>query len=207
MTTGWESFHETKASTGHVLAWPDEYVVRFVSRWRRDLPEVRRVLDLQCGGGRHGVVLAGLGFDVVAADLSAKAVSLARDAFVVRGAQPLGIVRGSSPRLPFASGSFDGLVAWRSLHVFPREVLPTVFSELGRVVRPGMPVLFSTRSDRNIYAGHVGTRGLPPPTDLTLSQLEELCGGLDVTEIELSEATAQNRSLRDSYWVVHARAR
>ena len=113
--------------------------------------------------------------------------------------------RGSSLELPFDDGSFDALVAWRALHVFSMDDIPKVIGEMRRVVRPGGYILFSTRSDRNIYDENRVGKIVPLPTDLTLAQLEEVCRPLEIDRIELSEFSSDNRRLRDSYWVTHAK--
>ncbi len=206
MTADWEGFHQGRAAAGNVLVWPDEYVVRFANGWRKQRPEVQRVLDMHCGAGRHGVLLAGLGFDMVELDYSQTALGQTREAFARNGLTAQQFIRGKSQELPLAAASFQGLLAWRSLHVFPLDDIRRVVAEMNRVVQPGCPILFSTRSDRNIYADHVGTRGLPMPTDLTLEQIEEICADLEILNIELGEASMANRKLRDSYWIVHALA-
>lgn len=202
MSGSWDGFHAKKEATGHVLRWPDELVVRVAHRWKRSL-KGKRVLDLQCGGGRHTALLANLGFDVISLDLSQVALGLARRALVEQGIAGK-LVAGSTLQLPFGKGSFDGLVAWRALHVFTREEQSQVIEQMSRILRPGGRVLLSTRSDRNRYDETTVGKTLPTPTDLTLSELESLCNPLEVLEIEHTETTARNRALCDAYWVVHA---
>jgi ubiquinone/menaquinone biosynthesis C-methylase UbiE len=206
MSGSWDGFHATKAGTGHVLRWPDELVVRIASRWLRSGERPRLVLDMQCGGGRHSVLLASMGLDVVSLDVSRVALGQVRAA-LAGSKLPAAMASAHSSRLPFGHAAFDALVAWRSLHVFSRAEQPAVVAEMARVVRASGRILFSTRSDRNVYDATAVGRDLPRPTDLTFAQLEALCAPLDVLEIEHTETTARNRSLRDAYWVVHARPR
>jgi 2-polyprenyl-6-hydroxyphenyl methylase/3-demethylubiquinone-9 3-methyltransferase len=88
----------------------------------------RRVLDLGCGKGRFAARLKGAGAEVVGLDLSAA---------MLAGASGLGIgrVRGSARRLPFASGSFDAVVA---VEVFEHLAEPDgALGEVLRVLRSG----------------------------------------------------------------------
>ena len=62
----------------------------------------RRVLDLGCGKGRFATRLAESGAEVVGIDLSAAMLAEAKG---------LARVRGSARRLPFASATFDAVVA------------------------------------------------------------------------------------------------
>ncbi|MBI2353861.1 MAG: class I SAM-dependent methyltransferase [Deltaproteobacteria bacterium] len=196
----WEDFHQVKEADNMALEWPDDYVVRYAKRWLKQV-DIRKVLDMNCGAGRHTALLAELGYETVGCDISEAALQLARKLLVKRGVQA-SLHQGNSLELPFSDISFDALVAWRSLHVFSFDDIPKVLSEMRRVVRPGGNILFSTRSDRNIYDETRLSTIVHKPTDLTLEQIEALCSGFQVQQIELSEFTANNRQLRDSYWVV-----
>ncbi|MCU4183639.1 ubiquinone/menaquinone biosynthesis methyltransferase [Acidiferrimicrobium sp. IK] len=101
--------------------------------WRKqavaalELGKGASVLDVACGPGELCAVLAGAGLRPVGIDLSKGMLDHARtDA-------PL--VHGDGLHLPFAAGSLDGAVSGFAL----RNVadLPTLWAELGRVVRPG----------------------------------------------------------------------
>jgi len=199
----WNTFHKSKDVEGSVLIYPDEFVVRFTERWKRE-GEVKRVLDVPCGAGRHTVLLAEKGFDAVGGDLSTEALEMARSQLARRGLSAELRVMDLLD-LDADSRTFDAVVSWRSLHVLPKEDIPRAIAEFTRVVRPGGYVLFSTRSDRNVYdSERVGTI-VDAPTDLTLEDVQSICSDLEVIQIELSEATARNRVLRDSYWVVLAK--
>jgi SAM-dependent methyltransferase len=88
----------------------------------------RRVLDLGCGKGRFSRRLSDLGARVVGLDLSAAMLSEAVD---------LDRVRASSRRLPFASASFDRVMAVEVFeHLAPRAV-DQVCDEVRRVLVPG----------------------------------------------------------------------
>lgn len=198
----WEDFHSGKGAANMALEWPDDYVVRFAKRWLAD-DTIRTVLDMNCGAGRHTALLAELGFAATGYDISDAALELAAGLAQKRGVTAT-FKQGPSQDLPFADGAFDALVAWRTLHVFTREELPAIVAGMCRVVRPGGRLLVSTRSDRNIYdEARLGTV-VHRPTDLTLEQVQELFGGVTVEQVELSEFTSQNRTLRDSYWVISA---
>jgi 2-polyprenyl-6-hydroxyphenyl methylase/3-demethylubiquinone-9 3-methyltransferase len=92
----------------------------------------RRVLDLGCGKGRFARRLAGAGADVVGLDRSA---AMLRGADAGAGGAGLRCVRGSARRLPFASSSFEAVVA---VEVFEHlAAIDAVLHEVRRVLRPG----------------------------------------------------------------------
>ena len=128
----------------------------------------RLVLDAGCGGGLVARELAAVGANVVGIDRSLGSLGVARRATNRRG--PAGGVRGTpggSPgesesssegvlrsvgsfrpaqgrleRLPFASDSFDAVVAADVLEHLPD--LPAAVAELARVLAPGGSFLFDT---------------------------------------------------------------
>ena len=97
-----------------------------------------RLLDLCCGHGRHAVPLARLGYRVTGLDLSRVLLTRAARAAAAAG-QPLALVEADMRRLPFADGSFDGVVnlfnAFGYLEDEAQDEL--VLGEVARVLAPG----------------------------------------------------------------------
>lgn len=96
----------------------------------------REILDVGCGRGRLAAALARRGARVAAIDPDAAAVEAARRIV------PLADVRqGTAEALPFADGSFDGVVMLNSLHHVPGRDLANALRETSRVSRPGAPIV------------------------------------------------------------------
>lgn len=96
-----------------------------------------RVLDLCCGFGRHALLLAEAGLDVVGLDLSLDLLRAARElpGFERRLAGRL--VRADMTRVPFADASFDALVNLFSSFGYLGEAGDAqVLREIARVLRP-----------------------------------------------------------------------
>jgi len=102
-------------------------------QWRRAtvtalaLPAGSRVLDLACGTGDLSLLAARAGLGVVGADLSAGMLAANRRATA--------LVQADCSRLPFADGTFDGLLCGYALRNFTD--LDVAFVEMARVLRPG----------------------------------------------------------------------
>ena len=102
-------------------------------RWRRatldslGLPAGSRILDLACGTGDFSRMASAAGFETVGADLSLGMLEAA--------SSPLLAVEADAAFLPFASGSFDGVLCGYALRNFTD--LDGVISEMARVLRPG----------------------------------------------------------------------
>jgi SAM-dependent methyltransferase len=89
------------------------------------------VADVGCGTGATSRILADAGLDVLGIDLSPNMIAEAR-----RLNPDLSFQVGSMTELDFDDGHFHGLCAWYSVIHVPDELLPQVFSEFRRVLRP-----------------------------------------------------------------------
>ena len=87
-----------------------------------------RVLDLGCGKGRFAARLAELGAEVIGLDRSAR---------MLAGGSGPGRVLGSACRLPFADGTFDGVIAVEVFQHLPPAGLAEALDETARVLVPG----------------------------------------------------------------------
>ena len=103
---------------------------------------VKRVYDLGCGMGRHTVLLASLGFDVVASDVSALAVEATR-ASLERSGLSAEVVEADMCGIPFADAAFDAVLSLDVLEHNTRSGLERAIGEVWRVLRSGGRMLAS----------------------------------------------------------------
>jgi len=182
-------------------------------RWRRHtietlgLPKGSLLVDLATGTGDFCRELAEAGFRSVGADFSYGMLASARTK------EPL--VQGDGMSLPFPDGSVDGVTCGFALRNFVD--LPTVFEELGRVVRPGgrvalldasepdnplmrfghglyfgkvVPFIGGLLSNKEAYGYLPRSLAYLPPRDELLSALSD-AGFDDVTHHQLTMGAAQ----------------
>lgn len=98
--------------------------------------------DVGCGPGHITRFVADLGLPIIGVDLSPRMVELAR------GLHPdIAFHEGSITALPAADRQWTGLMSLYSIIHTPPELLPAVFTEFARVLRPG---------GRLLLAFHVG---------------------------------------------------
>jgi len=109
---------------------------------RLGLQPGERVLDLGCGGGRHGFEVVKRGGRVVALDLDEvelKNVVAVLGGMYDAGEVPAGAdgaaVRGSALELPFPDATFDRIIASEVMEHIGDDQL--ALHELSRVLRPG----------------------------------------------------------------------
>jgi len=107
-------------------------------RWRKDLGGPFDLLDIGCGTGTFGAMLAAsplparvVGLDYAPAMCKA-ASEKARQAGIT---DTLRFVAADSEHLPFADGSFDAVTCSNSFHHYPHQ--QEVVRDMRRVLRPG----------------------------------------------------------------------
>lgn len=103
------------------------------------LPAPGLILDIPCGTRAYTAQLAGLGYDVVAADVSAPMLRITG----ARGTGAAGHLC-SIHGLPFANDAFHGTVTLRLFSHFSQGQTAQALGELRRVVKPGGRVIFDS---------------------------------------------------------------
>ncbi|MCC7011263.1 MAG: methyltransferase domain-containing protein [Planctomycetes bacterium] len=112
-----------------------------------------RVLDLCCGFGRHTLLLAESGLDVVGLDLSDELLLQARALPEFERWLAGRLVRGDARELPFRDQCFDGLVnLFSSFGYFGELGDGRVLSEVARVVRGGALVVLDLMNPSHVRA-------------------------------------------------------
>ena len=114
---------------------PNTHLVATLSRL--DPKRGGRTLDLGCGSGRHLALLARHGGTPTGIALPASALLTSR-----RFTPGIPLAQASAPRLPFADGVFDLVLAWGVLfHLHPDDLLAAL-REIRRVLsRDGTGIL------------------------------------------------------------------
>lgn len=137
-----ETLANYSARTRYTPKEARRYRQRDTSRHRAEMALVERafvlvpkgrVLDVPCGCGRVGLLLAQQGHQVTCADLSPAMRAMAAQA-VEQARLAVPVEAADVERLPFADRGFDTLVSFRLFHHFPnREVRERAVRELCRV--------------------------------------------------------------------------
>ena len=111
---------------------PEPEVIAVTRRLRNR--GVSRVLDLGCGVGRHSILLASLGFSVVAFDASSNGIAFARSRAKADG---IFFLIGLMSELPFGNCSFDYVLAWNVIYHGNRSIVGQSLREIRRILKPG----------------------------------------------------------------------
>ena len=109
---------------------------RFITDAMPDLKErkVKKMLDLGCGAGRHCVLLANSGFEVVGMDLSKSALKMARRWARKEKLDNVALVRATMTNLPLNDSCLDAAISVSVIHhAFKKDIVMNV-NEVYRVL-------------------------------------------------------------------------
>jgi ubiquinone/menaquinone biosynthesis C-methylase UbiE len=125
-------------------------VRRFVASLRER--NLKRVLDLGCGAGRHFVFLTKEGFEAHGLDRSKEALELARRRLGEEGLSAR-LVRADLTSLPFRDGCLDAMIAIATLYHGTLSTMRQALGEIHRVLRPGGLALLEFKSKKSFRYG------------------------------------------------------
>ena len=125
--------------------YPNEFVVRFLAKYVRKRigldtyqvhrGDIKRVLDLGCGCGRHLIMLAREGYDTYGLDISKMAIAFAQQ-WLEREGLEADLRVGSAASLPWEEGSFDLVISHGVLDHMCWEDARQATKEVARVLKP-----------------------------------------------------------------------
>jgi SAM-dependent methyltransferase len=128
----WEDIFEEQ---GRVFTEPHQDMESVVQVFQEY--QVKRVLDIGCGSGRHLVFLTKRGFETYGFDASQSALSLAQKWLQEEGLQATIIRHQMEERFPYEDSFFEAVISTQVIHHNRiREILFTV-GEIERVLRSG----------------------------------------------------------------------
>jgi SAM-dependent methyltransferase len=145
-------------------------------------------LDLGCGTGNYTRALAAGGGHWTGLDISAVMLSQAREHH-----SQVRWVLGDASHLPFADGSFDGVVCTLAIHHFPELQQPS--SEVRRVLQGGSFVVFTSLAEqmRGYWLWHYFSKMMERSTLRMPSQ---------TTIIDALKAAGFSSASVETYWVL-----
>jgi ubiquinone/menaquinone biosynthesis C-methylase UbiE len=152
------------------LAWREERwaetspplpaVVDFAEDLKRE--GAKRLLDLGCGAGRHSILLAKAGFQVVALDISETALKTLEARLKTASINNVTLVKHEMSDLPFKDDYFDGVVCTNVLHHGKLVQIKQATREVHRVMKKGASAFVIALSTADFRKGN--GRKLEPNT-------------------------------------------
>lgn len=147
-----EAWNQAWATADGREAWiqPEPFVKEAVARLQR--AQVRRVLDLGFGVGRHAILMANAGFEVYGIDAAANGLAYAGE-WAEREGLSLTLSVGDMTKLPYEDGYFDAVLTWNVIYHGLGETIRQTVGEIERVLRPEGWLICSLISTQNPKCG------------------------------------------------------
>jgi 2-polyprenyl-3-methyl-5-hydroxy-6-metoxy-1,4-benzoquinol methylase len=133
---------------------------------------VKRVLDLGCGSGRHTIYLAQKGFDVYGIDISEQGIKKAKETMQNIGLSATLTTGSIFGELPYNDNFFDSIISIRVLHHGRIENIRKAIKEIERVVTPN-GFVFVTVKKRTARKKMLPFKEIAPRTYIKLEGVEK----------------------------------
>jgi ubiquinone/menaquinone biosynthesis C-methylase UbiE len=142
---------------------PDEHVMHFAGQLRRK--RALRVLDLDCGAGRHMIYMAKQGFQTFGVDLSGTGLKMAKKRLGKKELRA-SLVRCDMKMLPFVGLCFGAVICTRAIYHQKIAGIQDTISEIHRTLRKNGLLLMDFLSKRTYSYG----RGMGVEADTFVEQ-------------------------------------
>lgn len=161
------------------------------------------VADVGCGSGRVTAHLADEGLQVIGLDLSGAMVGVARSA-----RPDIAFAVAHAGGLPLRATTLAGLVGWYSLINLPTALLPAVFAEFARVLRPGAPILLAFQSGDGERVDRTTSYGRRVPLTYYRHRLDDAAAALVSSRFAMHatvrrEATGNHETTPQAFLLAH----
>jgi len=128
---------------GKVFTKPQEDVPKIVKIFKKH--DVKEVLDLGSGSGRHVIYLAKHGFKVYGIDIAEEGIKITK-AWLKENNLKANLKIGSVyKKLPYKDNFFDAIISVQTLHHAKIEKIRKLIREMERILKPGGLIFISVR--------------------------------------------------------------
>lgn len=136
---------------GKIFAVPQESINDITSLFRRH--NVKKILDLGCGSGRHIVYFAKQRFDVYGIDIAEEGIKLTEKWLKGEGLRASLEVGNIYENLPYKDDFFNAVISTQTLHHERIENIRKAIKEIERVLAPNgfVFITFRKRKFKNFY--------------------------------------------------------
>jgi ubiquinone/menaquinone biosynthesis C-methylase UbiE len=133
MQPNWEGYYSTLKRIPKRLKETAQFIVDAVPDFRSC--NVKKVVDLGCGAGRHSILLANSGFEVIGIDISRNALRLASRWAQKEKLENAVFVRATMTNIPLTDHCSDAVISVSVVqHALKRDIATTV-NEVHRILR------------------------------------------------------------------------
>ena len=115
--------------------------------------KVKKVLDLGCGAGRHSVLLAKSGFEVIGIDISKSALKIATRWTKRERLKNVAFVRATMTNIPLRDSCLDAVISISVMHHGFKKDVETTVKEIHRILGENGKLLANLASVRDSRYG------------------------------------------------------
>ena len=152
-----ELFDQLHLDSRFLPSYPNEEVIKW--RKRKLDTNIKKILIIGCGGGRHVAYFSKEGFEVTAIDLSIRAIQETKLRLENENLKAKLLKVNSGEKLPFQQNYFDAILAFSVLYYQSLTDFLTSISEITRILTKNGQLFFNLRTLndwRFKYASKVG---------------------------------------------------
>lgn len=128
---------------GKVFEKPQEDVPKILKVFKEH--DVKRILDLGCGSGRHLVYLAKRGFEVYGIDIAPEGIKIAKDWLRNENLKANLKICDIYKKLPYKNKFFDAIISTNTLHHAKIKKIRKLIKEMERILKPGGLIFVTVR--------------------------------------------------------------
>ncbi len=198
MATKWEQYWGEESNRGYWLE-PDRAVIELKDSL--DASQIRDVLDLGCGIGRHALLFAELGFKVTAVDSSQEALDVLRKSAEEKGV-PVEIIEGDYSEDLFPEQTFHLVVAYNVLYHGYRQTFKDAVNLVHGWLKPGGLFFFTCptrRDDRYGNGEEEAENTYRPLNSIHPGDIHYFSNEADIEEF-LSKFSSFTREVHEHHW-------
>ena len=129
-----KTWDEAYKKIGKVREEIQENIPEIVKLFKKH--NIKKVLDLGCGSGRHSVFLAKNGFDVYGVDISKSGIRIAKKWLKKENLKAKLKFGNIYKKLPYKNNFFDAIVSTQTLHHAKIEDIRNLIGEMERTPKP-----------------------------------------------------------------------
>jgi len=191
----WDAIFSEK---GKVFIEPHPEMGRIINIFNER--EVKRILDLGCGTGRHLIFLSKKGFEVYGMDASPKALEIAQEWLKEENLEVEVLLNRMEYRFPYDDNFFDAIISIQVIHHnLMKDIIFTV-NEISRILKPKgliyitFPKLEGTSRleewelkeiEKGTYIPQAGKEKGLPHHFFTIDEIHQVFSSYDLLEISL----------------------